>query len=277
MPITTAEFDYIRDFVYEKSAIVLNPEKGYLVESRLDPLARQSGFDGIGQLLEQMQRQDAQLQNAVIEAITTNETSFFRDPLSFEALRNAVIPDLLERRSLERKLDIWCAGCSSGQEAYSVNMILLENFGPQLGSWQTKILATDLSTELLAKAREGRYAQIEANRGLTEPLLDEYFDRGATGWTANPELKANIDFRQLNLIAMWPPLPRMDVVFLRNVLTAFDIETKRRILNRVAQVLKPDGYLFLGVGETTENVHDGFERLPFDQAGCYRLIARPIS
>ena len=271
MPITTAEFDYIRDFVRDKSAIVLDPGKEYLVESRLGPLAKQAGFQSIGQLVEKLKRHDAQLQNAVIDAMTTNETSFFRDLHPFDALKTKVIPDLLEKRARERKLDIWCAACSSGQEPYTINMTLREHFATQLASWQTKILATDLSTEMLAKAREGRYAQIEANRGLPAPLLVKYFDRAGMGWTVKPELKTNIDFRQLNLITPWPPMPRMDIIFIRNVLIYFDVETKRLIFNRIAQLLKPDGYLFLGAAETTVNIHDGFQRLQLDKAGCYQL------
>jgi chemotaxis protein methyltransferase CheR len=270
MPITTAEFDYIRDFVRTKSAIVLDPGKEYLVESRLGPLAKQSGLDGIGALVEKLRRNDVQTQNAVIDAMTTNETSFFRDLHPFEALKKVVIPDLLEKRARERKIDIWCAACSSGQEPYTIAMTLKENF-PQLASWQVKTLATDLSTEMLAKAREGRYAQIEANRGLPAPLLVKYFERAGMGWTVKPELKQGIDFRQLNLVSPWPPMPRMDIIFIRNVLIYFDVETKRLIFNRIAQLLKPDGYLFLGAAETTVNIHDGFQRLQLDKAGVYQL------
>jgi chemotaxis protein methyltransferase CheR len=271
MPITTAEFDYIRDFVRGKSAIVLDSGQEYLVESRLGPLAKQAGLDGVGPLVAELQRLDARLQNAVIDALTTNETSFFRDPRSFEALTTEVIPDLLEKRSPERKLDIWCAGCSSGQEPYTIEMTLREHFGAELASWQTRILATDLSTEILAKAREGRYAQIEVNRGLPRQLLTTYFDQTGLGWTVKPELKANIDFRQLNLVTPWPPMPRMDIIFIRNVLTYFDVETRRIVFNRIAQLLKPDGYLFLGASETTDDIHDGFVRLPLEGAGCYQL------
>jgi chemotaxis protein methyltransferase CheR len=271
MPITTQEFDYVREFVRQKSAIVLDPGKEYLVESRLGPLAKQHGLETIGQLVERLRRNDAQIQNAVVDAMTTNETSFFRDLHPFEALKTTVVPDLLAKRARERKLDIWCAACSSGQEPYTINMILRETFGGQLAGWQTKILATDLSTEMLAKAREGRYAQIEANRGLPAPLLVKYFDRAGMGWTVKPELKQNIDFRQLNLVTPWPPMPRMDIIFIRNVLIYFDVETKRLIFNRLAQLLKPDGYLFLGAAETTVNIHDGFQRLQIDKAGCYQL------
>lgn len=271
MPITTADFDYVRDFVRQKSAIALDPGKEYLVESRLGPLAKQQGLETIAQVIDRLRRNDAQIENAVVDAMTTNETSFFRDLYPFEALKNVVVPDLLARRADERKLDIWCAACSSGQEPYTINMTLQEHFGDQLAGWQTKILATDLSTEMLAKAREGRYAQIEANRGLPAPLLVKYFDRSGMGWVVKPQLKENIDYRQMNLVTAWPPLPRMDIIFMRNVLIYFDVETKRLIFNRIAQLLKPDGYLFLGTAETTVNIHDGFQRVQIDKAGCYQL------
>ena len=270
MPITTAEFDYVRDFVRAKSAIVLDPGKEYLVESRLGPLAKQAGFESIAALVDRLRRKDTQLENQVVDAMTTNETSFFRDLHPFEALKSTVVPDLLDKRGRERKLDIWSAACSSGQEPYTITMTLREHF-PQLSSWNVKLLATDLSTEMLAKAREGRYAQIEANRGLPAPLLVKYFERSGMGWVVKPELKQTVDFRQLNLVTPWPPMPRMDIIFIRNVLIYFDVETKRMIFNRLAQLLKPDGYLFLGAAETTVNIHDGFQRLQIDMAGCYQL------
>lgn len=270
MPITTAEFDYVREFVRAKSAIVLDPGKEYLVESRLGPLAKQAGFDSIAALVERLRRNDTQLEHQVVDAMTTNETSFFRDLHPFAALKTTVIPDLLAKRARERKLDIWSAACSSGQEPYTIAMTLREHF-PQLSGWNVKLLATDLSTEMLAKAREGRYAQIEANRGLPAPLLVKFFERSGMGWLVKPEVKQVVDFRQLNLVAPWPPMARMDIIFIRNVLIYFDVETKRMIFNRIAQLLKPDGYLFLGAAETTVNIHDGFQRLQIDKAGCYQL------
>lgn len=270
MPITTAEFDYVRDLVRQRAAIVLDPGKEYLVESRLGQLARQQGIESISVLVEQLRRPNAaELESQVVEAMTTNETSFYRDIHPFEALRTTVLPELIKRRSSERILNIWSAACSTGQEPYTIAMLIKEHF-PEIAGWTVRILATDLSTEVLDKAREGRYAQIEVNRGLPAPLLVKYFDRAGMGWQVKPDLKRMVDFRPMNLITPWPSLARMDLVFLRNVLIYFDVDTKRQILGRVAQHLRPDGYLFLGAAETTVNVHDGFERVQIEKAGCYR-------
>ena len=271
MPITTAEFDYIRDFVRQRSAIVLDPGKEYLVESRLTPLAKSLGIESIGKMVDELKRgSNRSLQNQIVEAMTTNETSFFRDVQPFEALKSTVIPNIMKARDRERSLSIWSAACSSGQEPYTIAMTLRETF-PQLASWNLKILATDLSTEMVSKAREGRYAQIEANRGLPAPLLGKYFDRAGMGWQVKDDIKRGIEFREMNLVTPWQPMPRFDVVFIRNVLIYFDVETKRLVLNRVSQVLKPDGYLFLGAAETTVNIHDGFERVQLERAGCYKV------
>lgn len=269
MPITTQDFDYIRDVVRQSSAIVLDPGKEYLVESRLGPLARSQGIESISALVDQLRRGSPTLKTQVVEAMTTNETSFFRDINPFEALRTTVLPDLLKNRGGERTLNVWSAACSSGQEPYTIAMTIREHF-PELASWNVRILATDLSTEILAKAREGRYAQIEVNRGLPAPMLVKYFDRAGMGWQVKSDLKRLVEFKSMNLITTWPSMPRMDVIFLRNVLIYFDLDTKRQIFNQIAQTLRPDGYLFLGAAETTVNIHDGFERLQIDKAGCYR-------
>src|SRR3954468_8256204 len=175
--------------------------------------------------------------------MTTNETSFFRDGSPFEALREDVIPDLVQKRAATRTLRIWSAAASTGQEAYTIAMTLREHFD-ELLSWDVSILGSDISTDVLEKAREGRYAQIEVNRGLPEPLLLKYFDRAETAWSVKQELRQGIEFRPLNLMNAWPNLPCMDVVFLRNVLIYFDADTKRDVLTRVRNAMAPDGYLF---------------------------------
>jgi chemotaxis protein methyltransferase CheR len=270
MPITTAEFDYVRDLVRARSAIVLEPGKEYLVESRLAPLARAEGFDTIARLVDELRRPGAtRLTTQVVEAMTTNETSFFRDLHPFEALRQHVMPELMKRRSAERTLQIWSAACSSGQEAYSIIITMLEHF-PELKGWNVRILGTDLSTEILDRAKEGRFAQIEANRGLPSKLLVKYFEHHGTGWQVKPELRRMVEWKTMNLVEPWAGLPRMDIVFLRNVLIYFDVPTKRAVLERMRGVLRPDGYLFLGAAETTMNIHDRYERIPFERAACYR-------
>jgi chemotaxis protein methyltransferase CheR len=180
------------------------------------------------------------------------------------------VPELIESRAAHRKVNIWSAAASTGQEAYTIAMTLREHF-PQLSSWQVSILGTDLSKEVLEKAREGRYAQIEVNRGLPAKLLLKYFDRAGPGWKVKPDLQQGVDFKQMNLMSPWTAMPRMDIVFLRNVLIYFDADTKRDILNRMRTVMAPDGFLFLGAAETTLQFEGLFERVPRARGNCYRV------
>jgi chemotaxis protein methyltransferase CheR len=272
MTLASADFDYIRELVFDQTAIVLEPGKEYLVESRLVPVARDEGVEGVGELVASLRRTpDRTLRTRVIEAMTTNETSFFRDVAPFELLRTTVVPELIERRALNRALNIWCAAASSGQEPYSVAMILNDHF-PELASWSVRILATDLSTAVIERARNAVYSQFEVNRGLPATMLVKHFDREGTSFALKDEIKKAIEFDILNLIRPWPSLPIMDIVFIRNVLIYFDDETKRNILGRVHNVLCPGGYLFLGGAESTMHLHDGFERVPAERAGCYRRV-----
>jgi chemotaxis protein methyltransferase CheR len=271
MTLTAVDFDYLRKLVREQSAIVLEPGKEYLVEARLATLVRQEGLGSMQDLVAKLRsHHSGPLHTRVVEAMTTNETLFFRDPFVFEALRTAALPELVERRRPERRLEIWSAACSSGQEPYSVAMLLREHF-PEVTGWRTSILATDLSTQMLARAAEGRYSQLEVNRGLPATMLTKYFSRQGMHWQVGDELKRAIEFRPMNLDAPWPTLPQMDVVLLRNVLIYFDMETKRRIVANVRKVLRRDGYLFLGGAETLLNVDDAFERVTLGKAACYRL------
>lgn len=271
MALSPTDFQYVSTLVRQKSAIVLEVEKSYLLEARLTPLARAEGFASLDAMIALMRAQPLNgLHRKVVEAMTTNETSFYRDLHPFEALKSVVIPEVMKRRATERRLNIWCAACSSGQEPYTVAMTLMEHF-PQLASWTVKITATDLSGEMVAKSRAGKYGQIEVNRGLPAHLLVKYFEKKGMEWQVKPEVQRWCEFRELNLIESWGPLPAMDVVFLRNVLIYFDVETKRAILGNVRKVLQPWGYLFLGGAETTINLGDVFERVQFDKAGCYRL------
>jgi chemotaxis protein methyltransferase CheR len=269
--ITTLEFGYIRDLVRERAAIVLDDNKTYLVETRLAALARQENAASVAELVGRLRGKPyTPLHAQVVDALTTNETSWFRDVGPFEALRQQILPELFRRRAAERSVVIWSAACSSGQEPYTVAMILREHF-PQLANWRVRIIATDLSEEMLARARDGRYGQLEVNRGLPAPLLVKYFRREGAWWRVNEDIRQMVEFRSMNLAAPWPVMPRVDICLLRNVLIYFDQETKRSVLGKARRVLRDDGWLFLGGAETTLNVDDSHERVQIGRATAYRL------
>ena len=271
MTLTTADFDYIRDVVRRHSAIVLEPGKEYLVESRLVPLARKEGEQSIASLVTRMRAErTGALAGRVVDAMTTNETSFFRDNHPFDAMQRHVLPELVQARAAERRLSIWCGASSSGQEPYSLTMLLKDVLAAQPG-WSASLLATDISTEMLDRTRAGVYSQLEVNRGLPVAMLVRHFDKVGTQWQVKPELRAMVKTRLVNLAVPFPPLGTFDVVFLRNVLIYFDAATKRAVLQRVRQVLRPDGYLFLGGAETTLGIDDAFDRVVLDRATAYRL------
>jgi chemotaxis protein methyltransferase CheR len=210
------------------------------------------------------------LADRVVEAMTINETSFFRDLHPFECLRKVMIPELVRRRASQRRLRIWSAACSSGQEPYSVAMHFIEHF-PELASWDIEILASDLSTEMVERTRAGRYTQLEVNRGIPAPMLLRHFRRDGLHWQIDDSLRRKVDTRAINLIQPWPNLGTFDLILLRNVLIYFDAESKRRVLARVASVLRPDGYLILGGTETTMFTNDLFERAGAEAGIGYRL------
>ena len=271
MGLLPAEFDFIRGLIEAHSAIVLEPGKEYLVESRLIPLSKREGYPGLTEMFADLKlNRKAGLRDKVVEAMTTNETSFFRDLHPFEAMKKHVLPELMQSRASERRLRIWSAASSSGQEIYSLVMLMRESF-PALSTWKLELLATDLSTEMVARCQQGLFSQLEVNRGLPAPYLIKYFVKDGIHWQIKPELKQSIEFRQMNLAEEWKSIAPMDVVFLRNVLIYFSGETKKQILGRLRRVLRPDGSLFLGAAETTLNLDDEFERVPIDKTSCYRL------
>lgn len=270
MAISSSDFNAISQLVRQRAGIVLEPGKEYLVESRLLPLARAEGFASLADLVAELRRLPTnRLHDKVVEAMTTNETSFFRDVHPFETLRTTIIPQLLSRRATERRLRFWCAACSSGQEPYSIALVLREYF-PQLSQWEVSILATDISESMLSRARAGCYTQLEVNRGLPAALLVKYFQRQGMMWQVKEEVRRLVEFRSLNLMDSWSLLPPMDIIFMRNVLIYFDVETKKTILGKVRRSLRPDGYLFLGGAETTTNLDEGYEVVRFDKTVCYQ-------
>lgn len=258
---------FVRELVYRRSAIVLDDEKNYLIEARLQTLAAEKGFGSPGALVDAA-RVGAPLQTSVVEAMTTNETSFFRDVLPFDCLRETVLPRLVAARAPVRSLVVWCGACSTGQEPYSIAMLIMENF-PQLAGWNIKILATDLADHVLERAREGRFRQLDVNRGLPVPYLLKYFERDGAVWQVKPEVRRLIQFGRQNLIESLTLPQRPDVVFLRNVLIYFDQVTKRSILERIRKAMAADGALFLGAAETTLGVDDGWKRVPVGKAAYY--------
>jgi chemotaxis protein methyltransferase CheR len=269
--VTGQDFELICKLLQEHCAIVLEPGKEYLVEARLAPLAQRLKLKSIGELISHLHSQPGNgVHRQIVEALVTTESLFFRDHLPFEGLRKVAIPDLMARRSGERNLRIWCAASSTGQEPYSVAMLLREHF-PQLAGWNVSLLATDISREVLERARAGRYNQIEVNRGLPAALLVKYFDQHGTDWQLKPVIRNMVDFQELNLAQSWPSLPRMDLVLIRNVMIYFGVDTKKTILGKLARLLRPDGYLLLGGAETTFNLDDSYKRVEPIKSGLYQL------
>lgn len=264
-------FNFISNLVRSKSAIVLESGKAYLVESRLSPVARELGLKNIAELVSELQKPGSQkLTQRVVEAMTTNETSFFRDIHPFTALKEKIIPNLIQWRAKEKSLSIWSNACSSGQEPYTIAMLIAEHF-PILKDWKVRIISSDLSSQILDRARLGEFNQTEVNRGLPMNFLLKYFTKNENTWKIRDDIRKMVEFRELNLVEPFPALlPAMDIVFLRNVLIYFSPETKSEILKKVYKVMRKDSYLFLGGSETTMNLKVNFEREQIGSAVCYR-------
>ncbi len=271
MAISAPDFDFIRKLIHERSAIVIEPGKEYLVEARLQPLAQREGFPSIQELVAKL-RSDRYncLHQKVVDAMTTNETSFFRDIHPFETMKKIIVPEIMGKRAATKEFNIWCGASSSGQEPYTIAMLLRENF-PELAKWKIYFMASDISQEMLTRSRNGMYSQLEINRGLPAVYMVKYFQRVGMEWQIKEDLRKLIEFREINLCGNWPLIPKLDIIFMRNVLIYFDVNTKKTILGKIRQILKPDGYLFLGAAETTLNLDDNFMRMNFPQSGCYRL------
>ncbi|MCD0419070.1 MAG: protein-glutamate O-methyltransferase CheR [Rhodopseudomonas sp.] len=254
-----ADYEYLRKLLKERSGLDLSSDKQYLVESRLLPLARRFSLGGIAELVQKMKGMGTEALIAdVVEAMTTNETFFFRDKMPFDHLRDEMLPALLQARASRRSLRIWCAASSTGQEPYSIAMTLKE-LGPAVAGWRFEIIATDLSPQVLAKSKSGLFSQFEVQRGLPIQLLVKYFKQAGEVWELSPEIRAMVQHRQLNLLHDFSSLGTFDIVFCRNVLIYFDQPTKVGILERIAKRLEPDGYLTLGAAETVVGLTDVFK------------------
>jgi chemotaxis protein methyltransferase CheR len=269
MGLSAQEFAFVSNLVRRDAAIVLETGKEYLVEARLLPLARQAGIASVSEYVTRAQKSPLPDMHAkIVDALTTNETSWFRDGEPFKALTTNVLPALLPTRAAQRTLKIWSAACSSGQEPYTLAMVLQDALP---AGWTFEITATDISAEMLTRAEAGRFSQLEVNRGLPANLLVKYFERDGANWRVSAELRRRITFKRLNLAAPLPPLPQFDIVFIRNVLIYFDVETKRTVLRQLSAKMKPDAWLFLGAAETTIGIDDRFERIAAGRSSAYRL------
>jgi chemotaxis protein methyltransferase CheR len=266
--MTPADYDYLRKLLKERSGLVLSADKQYLVESRLQPVAHRAGIASLTDLVVKLRNsRNEPLVTEVAEAMTTNESFFFRDKLPFEHFRNTIMPALLGARPQHRRIRIWCAAAATGQEPYSLAMTLKE-MGAKVAGREIEIVATEFSTQVLEKAKSGLFSQFEVQRGLPIQLLVKYFDQIGDTWQINPDVRAMVQFRPFNLLHDFTLLGRFDLVFCRNVLIYFDQETKTRVLERVARITEPDGYLVLGAAETVVGLTDSFKPLP-DHRGLY--------
>ena len=271
--MTPVDYDYLRKCLKDRSGLVLSADKQYLVESRLLPVARKAGLANLGDLVHALRvgRNDA-LMTAVVEAMMTNESFFFRDKIPFEHFKSVVMPALLAARAHSRTIRIWCAAASTGQEPYSLAMCL-KAMEREIAGWRIDIVATDLSNEVLEKARAGLYSQFEVQRGLPIQLLIKHFTQTGELWQIAPELRAMVKYRQFNLLGEFAQLGLFDVIFCRNVLIYFDQQTKIDILNRMARATASDGYLVLGAAETVVGLVDSF-KVVADARGLYAPNAR---
>ena len=266
--MTPADYEYLRKLLKDQSGLDLSADKQYLIESRLLPLARKAGLAGIPELVAKMKGGSSSHIAQVVEAMTTNETFFFRDKVPFEHFRDTIMPEMLKARVNRKSIRIWCAAGSTGQEPYSLAMSLKE-MGAALAGWRIEIIATDLSTEVLEKSKSGVYSQFEVQRGLPIQLLVKYFKQNGELWQISPELRAMVQHRQLNLLHDFSQLGAFDVIFCRNVLIYFDQETKINIFGRLARMMEQDGFLVLGAAETVVGLTDVFKPFP-DKRGLYR-------
>jgi chemotaxis protein methyltransferase CheR len=265
--VTPVDYEFLRKLLKERSGLDLSPDKQYLVESRLVPLARKVGLPGITELVQKMKAGPDALTADVVEAMTTNETFFFRDKVPFDHLRDTMLPALLQARASRRSLRIWCAASSTGQEPYSIAMCLKE-LGAALAGWRVEIIGTDLSQAVLEKSKAGIFSQFEVQRGLPIQLLVKHFTQIGELWQLNPDIRAMVQFRQLNLLHDFTQLGKFDVIFCRNVLIYFDQDTKAGIFERLAKLVEADGFMVLGAAESVVGISDAFKPYP-ERRGLY--------
>ncbi len=265
-------FQFLSSLIRQRSGLVLNEDKAYLLESRLIPLARKSGYDNLEHMVDVMRlKKDETLMQDVTEAMTTNESFFFRDMYPFDLFRDKVLPLLLKNREGRKSFRIWCSAASSGQEPYSLAIILREQSG-RLAGWKPEIIGSDISREMLDKAKAGQYSQFEVQRGLPIQLLLKYFEKQENQWRIKDHVREMVEYMELNLLNSLKSVGACDVVFCRNVLLYFDQETKTRVLEAISELMPEDGVLFLGGAETTLGITDRFKPVPGSR-GVYCLAS----
>jgi chemotaxis protein methyltransferase CheR len=275
MAISSSEFQFLQKLIIARSGVILREEDKYLSEARLLALARLRKLGSVSELIRQVQSENSEdSQIPLIDALLPKETSFFRDIYPFEVLRNQIFKLLEMSRCREQKLVIWCAGCSSGQEAYSIAMVLHRYFS-QLLQWDLEIYSTDLSLDALQKAKEGRYDEVEVQRGIAPPMVKQYFRQAGPNFFIKEDIARLVQFEEFNLAAEWPELTKVDVIFLRNVLRYMSPEIKRAILGKLARVLQPDGYLFMGSQESASEIDGSFSLIPAEKTVYFQLARTP--
>lgn len=271
-----SELDFMAALLKQNSGLIVSKDKIYLLENRLAPIARLHGFSGLSTLIEALRgKPAAALVEDVVEAMTTNESFFFRDGKPFDTFRDKVLPDLIAKRAGTKTLRIWCAAASTGQEPYTLAMILKDK-AAALAGWKIQIVGTDISRKALDRAKAGIYSQFEVQRGLPVQMLVKYFEKQGDVWQIKPDLRSMVDYRSYNLLHDLKPLGQFDVVFCRNVLIYFDLPTKERVLEGISKVMTPDGSLFLGGAETVFGVSNLFK--PTEGLhGLYSRVAAPAA
>jgi len=271
--MTPAEFEFVSQMLKRRSGLVLNSDKLYLLESRLGPVARKHSLAGLPAIAAKLKAGDEALARDVTEAMTTNESFFFRDKTPFDHFEKLMLPAMLKARAGSKRLRIWCAAASTGQEPFSLAMLLKEKQA-LVKDWRIDILGTDLSSEVLTRAKSGLYSQFEVQRGLPVQLMVKYFAKERDQWRIKDDIRSMVEYRQMNLLDSFVGLGTFDIIYCRNVLIYFDEATKRGILERMAQLLPDDGYLLLGAAETVVGITNAFSPLEGAQGVSVKASAK---
>lgn len=273
MELSSSEFETLAGIVLDNSAIVLEPGKEYLVESRLAPIMRTEEIESYQDLIDQVRAPTGdRVLKLIVDAMTTNETSFYRDTHPWETLQSTILPELFEARKAIKHIRMWCGATSSGQEPYSLAMLIHEHFPEVARDWSVKISGIDLSPTMIQKSNEGRFTQLEVNRGLPAMMLMKYFDRDGKHWVVKEKVRDMVEFSEGNLVdpKMWSKVPLVDGIFIRNVLIYFDKDTRQGILDRAHGRLRSDGFLMLGSSETAVGLDTSYDRIQIGKTVIFR-------